>query len=340
MLTSLRNRLDVATMRSAGIAACLVKPPRQARLYDALVKVMAAATPSGAHEPARLAAGFRSPSNATQSPVPLRILLAEDNLVNQRLAVRQLRRLGHTADAVANGRQVLAALQQHVYDVLLLDCQMPELDGYETARTIRKQEVPLSSSAGPIRRPLRIIAMTANTMEGDRERCVAAGMDDYIPKPVRLPDLEAALQRATETLAADSTPSPPSPETAVEPAEETLDLSMLRSLSELNVPGESDAATEMAELFLRNAAPLRDRMREAAAAGDLADFARAAHSLKGSAGGLGARRLSRLCADLEKLAKTGDLAGVRRDVAELDSEFQKVDQALTSAAGLPKSSGS
>lgn len=334
MLTSLRDRLDVATMRSAGIAACLVKPPREGRLYDGLVKVMAAATPSGAHEPASLAARLHSPSPSATASVSLRILLAEDNLVNQRLALRQLRRLGHAADAVSNGQQVLQALERQTYDLLLLDCQMPELDGYETARAIRKQEVPISGTAGTPRRPLQIIAMTANTMEGDRERCVAAGMDDYISKPVRLPDLEAALQRASERLTADlNLPSAPS---VAEPGsdEETLNLSMLRSLSELNVPGETDAVVEMAELFFQSAFPLRDGLLATAAAGDLAGFARAAHSLKGSASGLGAQRLARLCAELEQSAKAGDLASVQRDVGAASSEFEKVSLALAAATGL------
>ncbi len=334
MLTSLRDRLDVATMRSAGIAACLVKPPRQGRLYDGLVKVMAAATPSGAHEPASLAARLRIPPPPATPAIPLRILVAEDNLVNQRLALRQLRRLGHTADAVGNGREVLTALEREAYDALLLDCQMPELDGYETARAIRKQEVPLSGTVGPSRRPLQIIAMTANTIEGDRERCVTAGMDDYISKPVRLPDLEAALRRATERLTSAAAPPVSPAEAASDPSDETLDLSMLRSLAELNVPGETDAVIEMADLFFQSAIPLRRRLQESAGGGDLAGFAQAAHSLKGSAGGLGARRLARLCADLETLAKGGALTEVQRQVGELNAEFDRVSQALSAATGL------
>ena len=333
MLTSFRNRLDVATMRESGIAACLLKPGRQTRLYDTLVKAMAAATPSAAHDVGGLDPTLSRPAAAAGSVPPLRVLVAEDNAVNQRLALRQLRRLGYVADAVANGREVLAAVGRTPYDVLFLDCQMPELDGYETARALRAYE-----SSGPARRPLRIIAMTANAMEGDRERCIAVGMDDYIAKPVRLPELESALARAAAALPAGEPPAPtpgtgaPTPEAT--PDAETLDRSVLRGLAELNVPGEQDVVREMVELFLRDSVPLRDRLLALAGAGDLPAFQRAAHTLKGSASGLGARRLARLCAELETRAKAGDLHAVREGSGGIAAEFARVQQELASACAF------
>jgi PAS domain S-box-containing protein len=341
MLTSLSDRLDMTTMRNAGVSACLIKPPRQARLYDAMVKVATASTPAGVHGVTGLAAVRKTepPPTPAASGAGLRVLLAEDNLVNQRLALRQLRRLGYAADAVANGVQVLEAIRRQRYDILLLDCQMPELDGYSTARQLRKQEVPMAG-----RSTLHIVAMTANAMTEDRERCLAAGMDDYISKPVRLPDLDAALHRAVRKLARSES-EPPAPPRAASEADDdseearTLDRTMLRSLAELNVPGETDAVVEMVGLFLKNAVPLRDRMATAAAAGDLAEFQAAAHSLKGSAGGLGARRLSRLCAELEKRAKAGDLPGVRAAVAEVGVEFGRVEAALAEEMKGPGGGG-
>ncbi|HNQ89632.1 MAG TPA: PAS domain-containing protein [Verrucomicrobiota bacterium] len=333
MLTTLGNRLDVSVMRHAGISACLVKPPRQARFYDALIKVLAAATPTGAQERMRRTGGGRDLTAEGQAG-PLRVLVAEDNAINQRLALRQLHRLGYAAEAVANGREVLEALRQGSYDVLLLDCQMPELDGYETARLIRKSEVPIASQSGPSHPPLHIIAMTANAMPGDRDKCLAAGMDDYISKPVRLEDLAAALQRATQGLcveAAATVPAaatPVAPEAALEAAEPVLDPAVLSSLRQLNVPGQPDAVVEMGEMFCKNAAVLCERIRDAAERGDLEALKAVAHSLKGSAGGLGARRLARLCAATEAHAKAGDLAAARAAAAGVPVALAEAGEAL------------
>jgi CheY-like chemotaxis protein len=120
----------------------------------------------------------------------MRVLLAEDNPVNQRVAVLQLKKLGHQIETASNGREVLTALQRKSYDVIIMDCQMPEMDGYEAARHIRE---------GTIANQIPIIALTANAMQGDREKCIAAGMDDYLSKPMRLPDLQEALARCTTT---------------------------------------------------------------------------------------------------------------------------------------------
>src|SRR2546427_7219325 len=123
----------------------------------------------------------------------VRVLLAEDNMVNQRLALKQLKKLGYNADAVADGAEVLKALKQIRYDIIIMDCQMPEMDGYEVTRHIREKEKdpiePLSFSP-------YIVALTANVLQGDRERCLAAGMNDYLTKPLHLSDLDSVLQRA------------------------------------------------------------------------------------------------------------------------------------------------
>jgi CheY-like chemotaxis protein len=129
------------------------------------------------------------------APLPkLRILVAEDNRVNQKVAFGLLQKIGCTADVVANGHEVLAALERIHYDVVFMDCQMPEMDGYEATQAIRRSEKDESKPC-PWKAPLHIVAMTANAMKGDREKCLAAGMNDYVSKPVRMAELHASLSR-------------------------------------------------------------------------------------------------------------------------------------------------
>jgi CheY-like chemotaxis protein/HPt (histidine-containing phosphotransfer) domain-containing protein len=186
LLTSAGERGDGARSRNAGISAYLSKPVRQSQLFDCLISVMS----KSAAEP--------EVTKSTSSPLvtkhtlqearnisPKLILLAEDNIVNQKVAVRQLQKLGYRCDAVANGREALEALGRIPYDLVLMDCQMPEMDGYEATGEIRLTEVE------PRHTP--IVAMTAHALEGDREKCIAAGMDDYITKPVQLEELTRVL---------------------------------------------------------------------------------------------------------------------------------------------------
>ena len=179
MLTARGQQLSEAEMQSAGISQCRFKPVQQSMLFDCLSTVMDEAVTVQPEPP---------PAQPSAASHQERILLAEDNLVNQRVALGQLRKLGYTVDAVTNGVECLAALERIPYDIVLMDCEMPEMDGYEAVAAIRARE-------GTARHTW-IIAMTANAMHEDRTRCLAAGMDDYLSKPVRLDDLSAILERA------------------------------------------------------------------------------------------------------------------------------------------------
>jgi two-component system sensor histidine kinase/response regulator len=190
ILTSQGQVMSNAELKEAGIDAYLVKPVKQSRLFDSLITAVGQANA----EVIFVGSSSSIPTASDQPHVRGRILLAEDNIVNQRVALGQLKKLGYTANAVANGLEVVQALEEVPYDLILMDCQMPEMDGYEATQLIRRRESEAIASAGSKPR-IHIIAMTANAMQGDREKCLAAGMDDYVSKPVREADLRAALER-------------------------------------------------------------------------------------------------------------------------------------------------
>ena len=192
ILTSMGHMHSQEELDAAGVDAYLVKPVKQSRLFDCLVNVLgrAAAEHAFSHHPHDARDTAAAPAAAEPAALrKTRILLAEDNIVNQKVALAQLKGLGFAADAVSNGFEVLSALKQVPYDIIFMDCQMPEMDGYEASRMIRQAEL----SPTPWKAPIHIVAMTANAMTGDREKCLAAGMDDYLSKPVRKPELRAAL---------------------------------------------------------------------------------------------------------------------------------------------------
>ena len=194
-LTPVGRAMAGPAMQTAGIDASLKKPVKQSRLFDCLVTVIGRTeacergTPkSGTETIAKLSDGARHRLESA------RILLAEDNAVNQKVALAWLKRLGCSADAVANGIEAIEALQRIPYSLIFMDCQMPEMDGFEATQLIRKRELTTGQTC-PWPAPVHIIALTAGAMQGDRERCLAAGMNDYVSKPVRLAELQSALER-------------------------------------------------------------------------------------------------------------------------------------------------
>lgn len=238
---------------------------------------------------------------------PYRILLAEDNVINQKVAMRMLEHLGYQADAVANGLEVLQALERQPYDAVLMDVQMPEMDGLEATRRIR---------AIPAGRQPYIIAMTAHAMKGDREECMAAGMNDYVSKPVRIEELQIALTRSIEHEENGPAQAP------------ALDQKVLSELRRLQIDGEPDIVWELGGMFLDRAPARIETMKAALDKGDAEMLKREAHNLKSSSANLGALRLSGLFKEIEAIGRSGDLQGARELVERAWEEFGQVRKAL------------
>jgi CheY-like chemotaxis protein len=309
-IAPLGKRLNTALMQQVGVSACLVKPVRQSRLIDCATDVLNA--------PGSGFAGseVNEPVNGPVGMKYVRVLVAEDNVVNQRVVVRQLKKLGFSADAVSNGREVLDALQRVPYDVVLLDCQMPEVDGYEVANCIR------SDRNNTFKSHPYLIALTANALPGDRERCLSAGMNDYLTKPVQMDSLEGVFQRALLKM------QPKLRGREMEGGEAAIDPAIVAGLRDLKEPDQPEPLRELVELFLKDARPKLERMHSALTGKDLTTLGLAAHSLKGSASNLGARRLAELCATLERRAKANDLTEAANLLLETRGEFHRVEAAL------------
>jgi len=186
MVTAATDRGDAKRLEELGFAACLLKPVKQSQLYDCLQTVLMGAVREQ-RAPTRPAVTWQTMQGLRSRK--LRILVAEDNIINQKVALRMLDKMGCQADAVANGLEVLEAITRGKYDLILMDCQMPEMDGYEASRTIRDPGARIRD------REIPIIAVTASAMKGDREKCLSAGMDDYVPKPLRPDELFEAIER-------------------------------------------------------------------------------------------------------------------------------------------------
>jgi len=248
---------------------------------------------------------------------PLRILLAEDNAVNQKVALSYLARMGYRADVAATGREALEAARTGDYDVVLMDIQMPEMDGLEATRRIRAL-----FPGDP--RPF-IVALTANAMTGDAERCAAAGMNDYLSKPIRAEDLVAALRRAPR--GAPEREAAPAPQAG----RPVLVEGPLEALRALETPGSEGFVASLLEIFRRDTPQRIDEMERSAAASDTETFRRAAHSLKSSAAALGGARVEALTARMESLSAAPATLG---EAAALLPALRIECAALLAALGL------
>jgi two-component system sensor histidine kinase/response regulator len=308
LLTSFGQRGHGAEASRIGVAAYLTKPVDEADLHDCLVEVMDEGRPSRA-----LQLVTRHSLREQRPPVAARVLVAEDNEVNQKVAVRILEKLGYRVEVADNGREALEACERTRYDAVLMDGQMPGLDGYEATRRIRERE-----GAGT---RLPIIAMTASAMKGDRERCLEAGMDDYVSKPVTPEALERVLRRWV------GAPAAPAERAAAEPASagDLLDETIVANL--MAVDDDGTLMDEVVATFLK-IAPVRLAAVRRAAKGNPAQLERAAHSFLGSCGNLGCRRMADLCARLEVLGRSGSTEGASDLSRALEEEYAAVKPQL------------
>jgi CheY-like chemotaxis protein len=363
MLSSAGHPGDRARCRELGVSACLTKPIKQSDLLDTIIAVLS-----------RSPVETREPAPKPQLSLPeahrrLHLLLTEDNTINQRVALGMLKQRGHTVVVASNGKEALAALEREAFDLVLMDVQMPEMDGFETTREIRRRESQLSviSNQSPVRkdsseesqlatehRPLAtssksqlttdnrqlttpripIIAMTAHAMKGDRERCLAAGMDAYVSKPLEARQLFAVIDsvrptpvgaesgasgRATPAEAKTGTLGRTAPGEVVFDRDATLD----------RVDGNRELLREIIGLFFDEIPGLLSTIREMITRCDTRALERAAHTLKGAVGNFSAQGAYAAALRVEGIGRSGDLSHVEEAYAELEKEVTRLSEALT-----------
>jgi CheY-like chemotaxis protein/HPt (histidine-containing phosphotransfer) domain-containing protein len=321
LLTPFGQPVDSETERTATIQGCVTKPVRQALLYDCLDKVLNLKE----RDPDVLHTLHHSAT--ADIPQQKRILLVEDDTVNQYVARKLLKNLGYQADVVNNGLEAVETLMRQSYDLVFMDCQMPELDGYAATARIRDLEGP--------ERHTPIIAMTANAMTGDREKCLEAGMDDYLTKPIRL---EALREMLTHWLASTVSvhPSINAPQQVQEnlvhhtaaTARSPIDSQMIAELQE--IMGELFAQAVAA--FFHDTTARLETLHEAVARGDTEVVQHVAHTLKGSSSNLGLTVFAELCHDLVQRCRTGIFDHMPQHVERLTAEYARARAALEQQA--------
>ncbi len=312
VLASSVSQHDVAVdprWEAAGIGAVVTKPIKASPLHGALATVLGASVDDAG------AGATSALDGSLASAHPLRVLLAEDNVVNQKLALRLLDKLGYRADVAGNGIEAIEALERQSYDLLLSDVQMPEMDGLEATRRIIER--------WPDGERPWIVAMTAEAMSGDRERCLEAGMNDYLTKPIRVEELVAAIKRTPRRSEGGAAPEGPA-------SGDPIDREVLARLAE-GVGDDAGFVSELIEGFAQDAPALVAAAREALARGDTAEVRRAAHTLKSNAATFGAQALSDRSRELEEAARRDEFADAAGQIDAISRELEIVLNALPRA---------
>jgi len=319
LCSSLGQRGDAKRMQEIGFAAYLVKPVRHREIIDCLSAVMAG---TAATEPEQFLVTRHTIREMRRGVV--RILLAEDNITNQEVAVGILKKLGLRADAVANGAEAVKALETIPYDLVLMDVQMPEMDGLEATRQIRNPQSAVRNHQIPV------IAMTAHAMQGDREKCLEAGMNDYVSKPISSQALVEALEKwlpkepAATTGQITGKPEEAAAVSVEEPDTQVFDKADMMA----RLMGDEDLARRVVAVFLEDIPRQIEVLKGYREAGDVASAELQAHSIKGASGNVGGEALRAVAFELEKAAKNGDLESVTARLPELELQFSRLKKSL------------
>jgi len=301
MLTSSGEYGDAARCREFGVQGCMTKPVKQSELFDGIMTILGS-KPIDTRGRSVVADQFFEKTKRSLS-----ILLAEDNAVNQRLAVGVLEKRGHKVTIAGNGKEALDALENRRFDLILMDIQMPVLDGFEATAAIREKEKGTGEH-------ILIVAMTAHAMKGDRERCIEAGMDGYVSKPIRVAELFDVLENLHITTCGDAAQSGG-----------IIDLRELLS----RVDGDKTLLRELIDLFLEDYPDLMTQIHDAISSGDADGLVRSAHTLKGAVGNFAAKSVSDTTLRLEQLARTGDLTHADEAYTDLESNIDLLKHELT-----------
>ncbi len=319
LMTSMGRPGDTAQIRKMGFAVCLTKPVRPSELLNCLTSVLG----GGDQAVSRESGKPRHKAVPKLRQRPMRVLVAEDNVANQQVMLGLLNKLGLRADAVANGAEAIRALQSIPYDVVLMDVEMPEMDGLEATRRIR------NGQSGVRSRQVPIIAMTAHALHGDRERCLQAGMNDYLAKPVELSALVRTLDRwlpqdAGPAGDAVRSPADPSPGSSTVPDGVVFDKAGVLA----RLMHDEDLARKVTQAFLDDTPRQIEVLREYLQTGDLIRLERQAHSIKGASASVGGEALRAAAWEMERAAKAGDLGAAKTCLPKLEQEFDRLKQAI------------
>ena len=327
MLTSLNQHGGTSRVRELGFEFYLVKPVKQSRLLEVLVEVVSMDTKRKVFA----AAPLKHINNAPQKTSKLKILIAEDNPINQKVVLHQLRSFGYDADIVGNGKEVLNLLECIHYDIIFMDCQMPEMDGYEATKAIRQLDSEKSKIA--------IMAMTANALKEDRDRCIACGMDDYLSKPIRKEDLAQKLGEWEKKIFAQNAIAASALITSTLTTSISSDQNFNNSESlplidwtyiDSIADGSEEFKAEIMQTFFESTSEGLVRLEQAIAANNFHEIGKVAHSIKGASSNLGMISMAAIANDLEQVGKDQKEANTQEMFKKIQSLFSQIQNSLLS----------
>ena len=320
LLIPLGVRADAPANAHLAFAHSVAKPVKPAQLGAAIERALFSPKPA-------VPAAATSPLLSAR--LPLRILLVDDNEINQKVSARILRQIGYQPDLAENGRKALAALDQKIYDLVFMDMMMPEMDGMEATRNIRERQKNPAAHPNYNSRII-IVAMTAHAMQSDREKCLAAGMDDYLPKPIRPADIRGIIEKWSSPVN-PPVEIPAATAAKVEPAAEPpVEMDRLNDLTDGNV----DSLRELAEMYFKQTTKQFEQIRDALAASRGDEVRRVAHSCAGASATLGMMRLGQMMRAMEKAGADGALTEATRICEDATREYAAVKQFLATQPGL------